>query len=111
MVSLRLTWLTSFGSRVTWQGDGEEHKTSGRRDGGGHVIFYELARSNFLAIRDKPWWRGAGRLTAQDAVLRTGVTVGLTGEPGKRLGALRAFAGWRDRLRCGQALCSGLRWP
>ena len=51
MVSLRLTWLTSFGSRVTWQGDGEEHKTSGRRDGGGHVIFYELARSNFLAIR------------------------------------------------------------
>ena len=51
MVSLHLTWVTSFGSRVTWQGDGEGQKTSGRRGGGGHGIFYELARSNFLAIR------------------------------------------------------------
>ena len=60
---------------------------------------------------EEPWWRGAGRLMAQGDVLRTGVTVGLTGEPGKRLGDLRAFSGWWDRLRCCQALCSGLRWP
>src|SRR6266478_3812490 len=60
---------------------------------------------------DEPGWRGAGRLTAQGDVLRTGVTLGFTGEPGKRLGDLRAFSRWRDRLRCCQALCSGLRWP
>ena len=28
---------------------------------------------------DEPWWRGAGWLTAQGDVLRTGVTVGFAG--------------------------------
>ncbi len=60
---------------------------------------------------DEPWWRGAGRLTVQGDVLRAGITVGFTGEPGERLGDLRAFSGWQDRWRCWQALCSGLRWP
>src|SRR4029453_16961788 len=45
---------------------------------------------------DEPWWRGAGRLMAPGDVLRTGVTVGLTGEPGKRLGDLRGFSRWWD---------------
>lgn len=60
---------------------------------------------------DEPWWQGTGRLTAEVNVLLTGVTVGLTGEPLKKLWALRAFSGWRDRLRCGQASRSGRRSP
>jgi hypothetical protein len=62
MVSLRLTWLTSFVSCVTWQGDGEEQKTSDRWDGGGQVIFYELARSNFFVIRHLAAWTYSGHL-------------------------------------------------
>src|SRR4029434_2800952 len=53
---------------------------------------------------DEPEGWGAARLTAQGDVLRTGVTVGVTGEPGKRFGALRAFSGWRNRLCCCQVL-------
>ena len=43
--------------------------------------------------RDQQRWRGAGRLTVQGDVLRAGITVGFTGEPGERLGDLRAFSG------------------
>ena len=41
----------SFGSHLPGRHNGEGPKTSRERDGGGCVTFYELARSNFLALR------------------------------------------------------------
>src|SRR2546426_215263 len=75
----------------------------------------EMVRGVDLTVappdEDELGWRGAGRLSAQVAVLLTGVTGWLTGESLQRLWALRAFSGWRDRLRCGQASRSVRRSP
>src|SRR5919108_4968978 len=63
------------------------------------------------SYKDELGWRGAGRLSAKVAVLLTGVTVRFPGESLKRLWALRAFSGWRDRVRCGQASRSVRKSP